>query len=93
MVLKQITTKSHPSRFSEDQIAFPVSRLEHEVFKATGHRIRDYFKLAEGELAKFLSRRPGMFQVIYSSRDSHSSPTVLPRDFDVVSEFRLNEIP
>ena len=43
--------------------AFNVDRLEEEVATATGHKVSNYFKFKEGDLAEFLRNRPSMFLV------------------------------
>ena len=71
--------------------AIPIDRIESEFVKATGQKIGDYFVLKEGELLEFLKNRPRMFQI--EEIPGRKTKIVLPLEYCVSSEFKLDEVP
>lgn len=70
--------------------ALPLDKLEQEFSKATGQKISDFFTFQEGQLMEFLKNRPRMFKILESAeRKTH---VVLPQEYFVASEFRLEEV-
>lgn len=56
------------------------SKCDDEFYKATGHRISDFFEFKEGDLIIFLKKRQNMFNV-----DEKGWATAI--DFDERKEF------
>ena len=59
------------------------SKCDDEFFKATGHKISDFFEFKAGDLIIFLKKRSNMFNV-----DEGGYAT--PIEFDERKEFNIN---
>ena len=60
------------------------SKCDDEFFKATGHRISDFFEFKEGDLIIFLKKRVNMFMV-------DDKGWAQAKDYDERKEFNLNQ--
>ena len=60
------------------------SKCEDEFYRATGHKISDFFEFKEGDLVIFLKKKPNMFLV-----DEKGFSTA--KDYDERKEFDINQ--